>query len=133
MDVPAEWGKPWESWMLIREVDAVGKRERMQTDQFQLERLDGGRWRIRHIECPGGGGPRYACVFPDEHAARVVLDDVFVQGTAVDGTWHISRFGHARPTGQTTNYGGNAPLCRFDEASRVYTVLWGSVGVAMGR
>jgi hypothetical protein len=57
VDVPDEWGQAlWESWTLVREVDADGKRERMQTDQLLLERLEGDRWRIRHMEWPRRGG-----------------------------------------------------------------------------
>jgi hypothetical protein len=94
VDVPEEWGKLWESWTLVREVDVDGKRERMQTDQLLLERLEADRWRIRHIEWPRRGGRRHAYVFPDEHAARAVMDELFAQGSALDGTWNISRFGH---------------------------------------
>ena len=94
MDVPEEWGKLWESWMLVREVDVEGGRERMQTDQLLLERLEGDRWRIQHIEWPRRSGRRHACVFPDEHVARAALDDLYAQGSALGGTWSISRFGH---------------------------------------
>jgi hypothetical protein len=90
MDAPREWGKLWESWMLEREVDG----ERMQTDQLLLERLDGDRWRIVQIEWPHRGGQRREYVFADEPAARAVLTDLYDEGTALGGHWHISRFGH---------------------------------------
>jgi hypothetical protein len=96
-NVSEERGKLWESWTLVREVEAEGKRERMQTDQLLLERLDGDRWRIRHIEWPRRGGRRHAYLFPHEHAARAVMDDLFAQGNALDGTWYISRFGQTLP------------------------------------